>query len=406
MEPFRDPKGRIVEGRCVLVDTTERRQLEEKLRHAQKMEAVGTLAGGVAHDLSNILSAIVSYPDLMLMDTDPGSKMYEPLIKVKMAGLRAAAIVQDLLTLARRGVQFQEAININAIIQEFIDSSEFDNLKSNHPGINTIAQLAEHLPAIHGSGVHLVKSLTNIVMNAAEAMPDGGQILIITEFLTLKEKSERNDCPAGEYVVVSIIDNGTGIPEEDIHRIFEPFYTNKVMGRSGTGLGMAIVWATMQDHKGYVDVQSTVGKGTIVRLFFPATKEAHTPKQVVPKIEELMGNGEAILVVEDENEHREIAYQMLTRLNYRVTAVRSAQEALDLVERESFQLVVLDMVLGVGMDGLALYRRMLTFNPTQKAVINQWFFRVHARKKGDGAGCRRIHPETLQPEAPRFSRKA
>lgn len=371
MEPFRDPDGRIVEGRCVLVDTTERKQLEEKLRHAQKMEAVGTLAGGVAHDLSNILSAIVSYPDLMLMDIGKESKMYEPLIKVQMAGLRAAAIVQDLLTLARRGLQLQEVITINAVVKEFLTGPEHDNLKSNHPGITIIPQLGEHLPAIRGSSVHLVKSLINIVMNAAEAMPDGGQIVIISEFLTLKGDSSQKDHeqPPGDYVVLSIIDNGTGIPEEDIPRIFEPFYTNKVMGRSGTGLGMAIVMATMEDHNGFVDVKSTVGKGTIVRLFFPATKETHAPKPEMPKIEALMGDGEAILVVEDEKDHREIAYQMLSRLNYKVTAVGGVQEALALAERETFQLVVLDMVLGREMDGLDLYRRMLALNPKQKGLI-------------------------------------
>ena len=373
MEPFRDPAGKIVEGRCVFIDTTERRRLEEKLRHAQKMEAVGTLAGGVAHDLSNILSAIVSYPDLMLMDTGKESKMYEPLMKVKMAGLRAAAIVQDLLTLARRGVQLQEVININTVVKECMASPEYDNLKSNHPGINILIQLAEQLPAIRGSSVHLVKSVINIVMNAAEAMPDGGQILVVTEFLTLQADGRQKDRPAGDYVVLSVIDNGTGIPEQAIHRIFEPFYTNKVMGRSGTGLGMAIVWATMQDHNGFVDVKSTVGKGTIVRLFFPATKETIVPKREAPRVEELMGHGETILVVEDEEEHREIAYQMLTRLNYKVTAVDSSRDALERVERESFQLVVLDMVLGVEMDGLTLYRRMLAFNPSQKALLISGF---------------------------------
>jgi two-component system cell cycle sensor histidine kinase/response regulator CckA len=315
-----------------------------------------------------------------------------------MAGTRAAAIVQDLLTLARRGVQLKEAIDVNQVVSEFLVGPEYDNLRANHPGIEVILQLAENLPAIRGSRVHLVKMVMNLTMNAAEAMPDGGRIVVVSEFQTLKEGKRMRDRPAGDYVVLSVIDNGTGIPAEDISRIFEPFYTKKVMGRSGTGLGMAIVWATMQDHEGFVQVHSTVGKGTIIRLFFPATNEVQPPKPAVPKIEDLMGHGETVLVVDDEAEHRHIAYEMLTRLNYQVSVVESDRAALDHMAKSPSDVVLLDMVLGNGSDGLTLYRQLLARHPRQKAIIVSGFDESTRVKKALtlGAGDYIHKPYTLQ----------
>jgi PAS domain S-box-containing protein len=373
LEPFNDAQGSVSEVRCILVDTTERKKLEAQLRHAQRMEAMGTLAGGVAHDLSNILAAIVSYPDLLLMDIDSNSQMYEPLTKIKRAGMRAAAIVQDLLTLARRGVQLTEVIDFNDIVAEFLKSPECDRLRVYHPDVILATDLYEQPAAIRGSAVHLIKGLMNVVTNAAEAMPDGGKILIATCKQPARELERIKDKTKEDYVVVSVTDNGTGIAREDIDRIFEPFFTKKVMGRSGTGLGMAIVWATVQDHNGFVEVQSETGKGTTVRLIFPATAEVRVQPLAIPVLKDLMGRGETILVIDDEAEHRDIASQMLTRLGYRVVTVDSGPAALEQMQKQPPDLVVLDMILGSDMDGLAVYRRILSLQPDQKAVITSGF---------------------------------
>ncbi len=373
MEPYRNPQGRVVEGRCILVDTTERKKLEDKLRHAQRMEAMGTLAGGVAHDLSNILAAIVSYPDLLLMDIDPDSYLHEPLTKIKRAGIRAAAIVQDLLTLARRGVQFTEVIDIKDIVLEFLKSPECESLRAQHPDVQIFTLLEEPRAAIRGSAVHLIKTLMNIVINAAEAMPDGGEIYVETYQEQIKETDLCKNRKTGQYVVVAVKDNGTGIAEEDLNRIFEPFFTKKVMGRSGTGLGMAIVWATVEDHNGFIEIQSKVGAGTTVRLYFPATSEARAHQPAAALIQDMMGCGESVLVIDDEAEHREIAIQMLTRLGYQVKAVDSGEAALEQMEQLPPDIVVLDMILGTDVDGLAVYRRLLSIKPGQKAVITSAF---------------------------------
>jgi PAS domain S-box-containing protein len=373
LEPFRNAQGQVLEGRCVLIDVTESKQLEEKLRKSQRLEAMGTLAGGVAHDLSNILSAIVSYPDLLLMDIGPDNSLFEPLNKIKAAGTRATAIVHDLLTLARLGLQYTEVIDINTIVTDFIKSPECDNVLANHPLLRIKTDLNSHLNAVRGSGVHLIKTLMNIVINAAEAMPAGGEVLIRTRNQANAPAGKAPASEAGPYVVLTVKDNGIGIAKEDLEHIFEPFFTKKVMGRSGTGLGMAIVWATVQEHKGHIEIESEVGKGTAVSLFFPATKEVRIQTGSAPDINDIMGRGETILLVDDEDEHRDIAAQMLTRLGYAVTVASSAQEAIEHITQTPPNLLVLDMVMGTDMDGLSIYRRILSIRPRQKALIVSGF---------------------------------
>ncbi|MBT8338463.1 MAG: PAS domain S-box protein, partial [Desulfatitalea sp.] len=234
MTSHKDPKGNVIEGRCVLIDMTERKRLAEKLRRAQKMEAMGMLAGGVAHDLSNILAAIVSYPDLLLMDIEKNNQLYDPLTKIKAAGTRAAAIVQDLLILARRGVQVMEVVDLNAIAKDYLNSPEFDSLSEHHAGIKVTTRLSSQLNAIKGSAVHISKTMMNLLNNAAEAMPHGGEIQITTYMQALTATNGIKGGKKGRFVVLSVKDNGTGIAEDDLSRIFEPFFTKKVMGRSGT----------------------------------------------------------------------------------------------------------------------------------------------------------------------------
>jgi PAS domain S-box-containing protein len=377
----------------------EKEALQEKLERSRKMEALGLLAGGVAHDLNNVLSGIVSYPDLLLMDLPEDSALRRPILTMRESGQKAATIVQDLLTLARRGVVTTEVVNLNDIVGEYLLSPEYDKLRSYHPDVAVETRLQSDLPNIRGSSVHLKKSIMNLVSNAAEAQPEGGRIIIATETSRLQMPPKGYDLPAeGEYVLLQVEDFGQGISAEDLPRIFEPFYTKKVMGRSGTGLGMAVVWGTVEDHHGYIDVHSTPGRGSTFRLYFPVTGELASPKKGSVDLEVYMGNRESILVVDDVQDQREIAARLLSRLNYTVETVASGEDALTALRQRPADLVLLDMIMEPGIDGLETFRRMRSVKPGQKAIIASGYSEtdrvVEAQRLGAGAYIRK--PYTIE----------
>jgi len=191
----------------------------------------------------------------------------------------------------------------------------------------------------------------------------------------------------GDYVVLSVSDTGEGIPASDVKRIFEPFYTKKVMGRSGTGLGLAVVWGTVKDHLGYINVESEEGKGTTFTLYFPVTREDATPEQVSISASEYMGNGESVLVVDDVKEQRNLANTMLKKLNYKVDTVSSGEEAVEYLKQNSVDLVVLDMIMDPGMDGLDTYHKILEIHHQQKAIIVSGFAETERVKEAQSLGA-------------------
>jgi len=317
--------------------------LEAKLQHAQKMEAIGTLAGGVAHDLNNILSGLVSYPDLILMDLPPDSPLRNAILTVKKSGEKAAAIVQDLLTLARRGVAVKDIVQLNDIVSEYLESPEYNKLKRYHPQVELATDLETGLLHVKGSPTHLSMTVMNLVSNAAESMPAGGKILISTENRYIDSPlSGYDDVQEGDYVTFTVSDTGLGISAKDMDKIFDPFYTKKVMGNSGTGLGMAVVWGTVKDHRGYIDIQSTREKGTTFTLYFPVTREEMVNDNHRLSIKDLAGKGESILIVDDVAEQREIAYKMLIKLGYSATVVSNGEAAVDYIKDNTVDLLVLD----------------------------------------------------------------
>ncbi len=374
------------------------RQLEARITRAEKMEALGTLAGGVAHDLNNILSGIVGYPDLLLMQLPPGdSALREPVQTIKESGLKAAAIVQDLLTLARRGVAASRILNLNGIVAEYLRSPEFDKLQTYYPGARVETRLSPELMNVSGSPVHLVKTVMNLVTNAAEAMPLGGVISIGTGNVYVDRPIRGYDeIREGDYVVLTIADAGVGIAPEDREKIFEPFYTKKAMGRSGTGLGMAVVWGTVKDHNGYIDVESARDTGTRFTIYLPATRREVELSDAPVDLGQVRGRGETVLIVDDIAQQRDLARRMLARLGYTAAVAASGEAAVAAVGERRFDLVLLDMIMEPGMDGLDTYRKILALAPGQKALITSGFSETDRVKEAQrlGAGAYLKKPYT------------
>ncbi len=377
----------------------ERSRLEARLQRAQKMEALGTLAGGVAHDLNNILGGLVSYPELLLTQIPADSPLRRPIETIRKSGERAAAIVQDLLTLGRRGVVLTEVVNLNDIVNDYFNSAEFEKVRSFHPGVEFSVDLDESLMNTMGSPVHLSKVVMNLVSNAAEAIPEGGVVRVTTENRYLERPVRGYDhVEKGDYAVLSVADTGCGIMPDDMERIFEPFYTKKVLGRSGTGLGMAVVWGTVKDHRGYIDVRSEPSRGTTFRLYFPVTLEGRKKGAESPGRDTYRGNGETILVVDDVETQRHLAVQILSSLGYRVPAVKSGEGAVAYLESNQADLVVLDMIMDPGIDGLETFRRIKALNPGQRAIIASGFSGTDRVKEAQelGVGSYVKKPYTIE----------
>ncbi|MEN8141201.1 MAG: response regulator [Thermodesulfobacteriota bacterium] len=349
----------------------ERRQLETRLQRAQKMEAIGLLAGGVAHDLNNILSGLVSYPELLLLQLPEESSMRQPLETIQQSGQRAAAVVADLLTVARGVATSKEAANINEIIDHYRNSLEGRKLRNRFPQVELSTELAADLPPISCSIIHIEKVVMNLITNSFEASEGIGMVTIRTASRELPADfcaDQTNE--AGEYVCLEIHDNGPGIAAEDLDHIFEPFYSRKAIGRSGTGLGLAVVWSTIHEHDGLVQVLSTE-EGTAFRLFFPALAMAPLqPEDKAALADELpKGSGQLILLVDDEQQQRDITSHMLIALGYRVEAAASGEEALELCRKKEYDLLLLDMLMGRGMNGGETFLAIRQERPKQQALI-------------------------------------
>lgn len=369
----RDSNGKLTRYSGLIRDITERKKLEKQLGRAQKMEAIGVLAGGVAHDLNNILTGLTSYPELLLMQIPENDPLRKPILTIKKTGDKAAAMVQDLLTLSRRGVDVRAAIDLNTVVKEYTTSPEFEKLRSHHPLVEFSFDLAPESFGVVASPIHLQKTLMNLVANAAEAISKSGRVTVKTRQCVLEKQVTGYDTvPPGNYIVLRVSDTGSGIPMSDIIHIFEPFYTRKKMGRSGTGLGMSVIWATVKDHNGFIDIQTKVGKGTTFELYFPATAELPAERKAQEPLDRFKGD-EKILLVDDVEEQRIVGHKILARLGYHVFTVPSGETALEYVIENPVDLVIIDMIMEEGIGGLETYRRILEIYPDQRAIIVSGF---------------------------------
>lgn len=347
----------------------EQEELRTKLDQSHKMESLGLLAGGVAHDLNNVLSGLVTYPDYLLLEVGKDNPIHEDLEIIRDSGIRASEIVQDLLSLTRRAVVQKQPLQLEKVVNEYLDSPEHAKILEASPNTRVLTKFSTPLPPVNGSAVALKKLIMNLISNAAEAQPEGGDITVELYTCELTEPMQVfQTVEPGNYTVLSVRDHGEGISPKDLPRIFEPFYTRKIMGRSGTGLGLTVVWGTVEDHGGAIDVYSEKGEGTTLWIYFPATEELANPEHKQVEINEFPGKGETILVVDDVYYQRKIATSVLNRMRYEVQSVPSGEEAIELLEKKHFDLLVLDMVLG-GMDGLDTYKEILKFRPKQKTIV-------------------------------------
>lgn len=351
----------------------QQKELERQRQQSQKMELLGLMAGGVAHDLNNILAGIINYPELMLLKMAPDDPLRPQLESIRKSGERAAAVVADLLTVARDSAAVFEVVDLNSIIAGYIAAPEFQKLGELHPQVSFTFTPATRLWHCACSRSHIEKTLMNLVINAFEAIAAVGEVTVSTANIDSEAIAAVTDTlkPA-DYVAVTVRDSGTGISEEDRARIFDPFFSKKGLGRSGTGLGLTVAWNSVREHGGTILVDSDA-HGTVFTVILPATDAALETDDRPSEAADIRGMGEQILVVDDEESLRDIAAGMLTHLGYQVFIAASGEGALAFLEARQVDLVLLDMQMAPGISGRETFALIRERQPRQKALIASGF---------------------------------
>lgn len=372
--PMREPADATKRAVGVATDITSRKQLESQLLQSQKMEAVGQLAGGVAHDFNNVLTVVTGYARLLLDGGSPPPEMVEPLTQIYTAGMRAASLTRQLLVFSRKQTVNRRVIDLNEAVDEI--AKMLSRLIGEHIAQKLV--LAEPNTATVDADVSMMEQvLMNLAVNARDAMTNGGELTIGTERITVEDAAARGHAAAraGEFVCLSVRDTGSGIPPENLQRIFEPFFTTKEEGH-GTGLGLATVFGIVQQHQGWIEVESVVGAGTCFRVLLPAVSRgapltARRPAKTVTT----KGGSETMLLVEDETSVREFAVAVLRSHGYRVLQAASGLEALELWKWHGSRISLLfsDLVLPEGLGGVELAATLRREKPTLKVVLTSGY---------------------------------
>ena len=369
----------------VILDITDRRILEQQLFQAQKMEAVGTLAGGVAHDFNNLLQVVLGYSELILSDGDLLAQYREDLTKVYQAARNGADLVQRLLTFSRKTEVKPRPLNLNKRIVQL------DKMLSRTipKMIETKLILANELAAINADPTQMEQVLMNLALNARDAMPEGGKLIIQTENVILDVDYCKTHLEAkpGPYVMLSVSDTGQGMDKNTVQHIFEPFFTTKGPGE-GTGLGLAMVYGIVKQHGGHIMCYSEPGQGTIFKMYFPAlvsgeeTRETDT--KPVPS-----GGSETILLVDDEQMIRDLCSRILTKSGYNVITASNGKEALELYreQREKISLVILDLIMPE-MGGKQCLEGLMALDPAVKVVIASGYSGKETAKEALTSGAK------------------
>jgi PAS domain S-box-containing protein len=370
--PVRDKAGNYYGRIWTFRDITQQRQLEGQLRQSQKMEAIGQLAGGVAHDFNNILGAIIMQVDIARSEVNLSAEMRSSLGEIRAAAERAANLTRQLLAFSRRQVMQLQSVDLNGIV------TSLTNMLQRILGEDVRLQLNLHSGALltrADSGM-LGQVLLNLVVNARDAMPDGGQLTIDTDtkVCTEAEAAARPDIVPGRYVGLRVTDTGCGMTPEIQARIFEPFFTTKEAGK-GTGLGLATVFGIVKQHGGWISVDSQVGRGATFHIFLPAEVKAVKDSAPASVSDQPCGGTETILLVEDDLSVRRLIRVVLTRAGYRVLEAANGVEALELWNNhpETIQLLFTDLVMPEGVNGRSLASELQTRNPKLRVVFTSGY---------------------------------
>ncbi|MFH0919949.1 MAG: response regulator [Fibrobacterota bacterium] len=346
----------------------ERKQLEKQIRHSQKMEAIGTLTGGIAHDFNNLLGIIQGYTELALIKTDRDAPTYPVLKNIQEASSSAIRLTSHLLLIGRRQQMDFVLLNVNDSV-----CSLTRLLKRMLPiGITIVTNLPGDLWTVQADAGTIEQVLMNLVINAKDAMPQGGTISITTENLNISEDYCRqvSEARPGRFICLSVADNGMGIDGNILPQIFEPFFTTKGVGK-GTGLGLSVVYGIIQQHQGWIRVESALGKGTVFKCYLPYVSEGLAGKSLEPfSLQGLSGHGERILLVEDEKSVQDFIAEALESSGYQVIRAGSAEEALDIFTREKgeFHLVYSDVVLP-RKSGQTLIEELAALKPGLRLLL-------------------------------------
>lgn len=373
--------GEIEEGFIIVNsrDATETRKLEEQFRQSQKMEAIGQLAGGVAHDLNNILTVVHMQLDLLKHGDPLSASQMESVVDIEKASRRAADLTRQLLMFSRRQAAMKGDLDLNAVVTNI--TKMLQRIVGEDVGMH-ISYAPQPLP-VHADSGMIDQVLLNLAVNSRDAMPNGGRLVIETSVAVFDEfaASQRPQARAGTFACLTVSDTGKGIPPEILPRIYEPFFTTKDVGK-GTGLGLATVFGIVQQHHGWINVYSEVNRGTTFRIYLPLQSAATEHAVDANTGSELRGGNETILLVEDEQSLRVLVRNVLTRLGYRVLEATTGVTALEVWKehQQEIRLLLTDLVMPDGMTGKMLAEQLLAQNPKLRVIFTSGYSREIAGK--------------------------
>ncbi len=369
-QPFPDEAGRM-RVHVICEDITLKKQAQDSRRQADRVEALGLLAGGIAHDLNNILGPVVGYPDILLKTLQADNPMAEDLMLIRDSALRATRVIQNLLTLSQRGSAEKEPVDLNEVVLTHLASAAFEELKRRKPDLTVEPQLAGHLPAVCAAPSSLQQVIANLMENAFEsASPPKGVISLRTVLATLSE-NRAGTCGTlekGEYVTLALSFKGNGNDAVCRHDVFLPFNSPEETEHNGLDLGRAVVFGVMKEVGGAIDISTHPDRGSRVVLYFPAVKE-RTERPRAPERARSAADTRKVLVVDDQTEQRLLARRLLEDCGYRVQCAGTPKEALQHARTFKPDLLVLDMLLGTDGDGLDLYRKIADTLPGIRCLI-------------------------------------